>query len=282
MNVFNSARAGIGLKIQHIPALLDAADTANGPGWVEVHPQNYFVSAKAQQLLVEVSQHYPVSLHSTGLSLGSADGLNQGDLDQLAALCDVISPALISDHLSFSGNAQNRLPDLLPIAYTCQALEHFARQICTVQDRLGRQLLIENPARYLSWRHSDMTEPKFLAQLIAATGCGLLLDISNIFVTTGNVGGTVEEWLAAIDPDWVKEIHLAGHIVEDYNGAPFYIDDHGSAVPDHIWAIYADVIARFGPKPTLIEWDNDTPDFGILLAEAKKADAIKKAQYAYG
>ncbi|MGL5838030.1 MAG: DUF692 domain-containing protein, partial [Sphingorhabdus sp.] len=202
--------------------------------------------------------------------------LNGEELERLAALCDRIRPATISDHLSFSGNAHDRLADLLPLPYSFEALDHFARQVARVQDRLGRQVLIENPARYLAYRHNDMSEPEFLHRLIGRTGCGLLLDISNTVVTTGNLGGQAEDWLAAIDPDSVGEVHLAGHAAQSHDDGPFLIDDHGSAVSARVWALYADFIARAGPKPTLIEWDNAVPDHATLMAEVRKAETILK------
>jgi uncharacterized protein (UPF0276 family) len=206
--------------------------------------------------------------------MGSADGLNGDDLEQLAALCERYRPAMISDHLSFSGNAHDRFADLLPIPYTTESLNHFAAQVNRAQDRLGRQMLIENPSCYLAYRDSQMSEPEFLAALIARTGCGLLLDINNIVVTVGNLGGAAEDYLAAIDPDWVGEIHLAGHATEAHDSGPLYIDDHGSVVSARVWELYNSFIHRAGPKPTLIEWDTDVPDYATLMAEADKAETI--------
>jgi uncharacterized protein len=281
MKFFKGNHTGIGLKTQHVSAVLDAAIIGNAPGWVEVHPQNYFTSAHSRNQLIEVAKHYPLSFHSTGLSLGSADGLNRDDLEQLVTLCDDICPALISDHISFSGNAHDRLADLLPIPYTYEALDHVVRQIHIVQDRLGRQLLLENPARYLSYRHNDMDEVEFIRQLVVRTGCGLLLDINNVHVTTYNVGDDAQRWLDRIDPDWVGEIHLAGHSVDDSEAGRFLVDDHGSAVRDAVWDSFARFIATAGPKPTLVEWDNDIPEFDVLLAEASKAKAMIEANHAF-
>jgi uncharacterized protein len=268
-------RTGIGLKPQHYDAVLDPEHPSGRPCWVEVHPQNYFSDGgPPHRWLTAVAEHYPLSFHSVGLSLGSVDGLNAYDLERIAILCDRYNPASISDHLSFSGNAHDRFADLLPIPYTAESLDHFAAQIGRVQDRLQRQMLIENPSCYLAYRDSEMRETDFLSELIERTGCGLLLDINNIVVTTGNLGGAAEEYLAAIDADWVGEIHLAGHATEHHNSGPLYIDDHGSAVSASVWKLYEDFIARAGPKPTLIEWDTDVPDYATLMAEAAKADAI--------
>jgi uncharacterized protein len=274
--------AGIGLKPQHYGAILNPVEPSEKPAWVEVHPQNYFGDGgQPHRWLSAIAEQLPISFHSVGLSLGSAEGLNQADLDKLAMLCERYSAAMVSDHLSFSGNAHDRFADLLPIPYTTEALDHFAAQVSRVQDRLGRKMLIENPSCYLAYRDNEMSEPEFLCELIGRTGCGLLLDINNIVVTTGNLGGAAENYLAAIDPDWVGEIHLAGHATEHHGSGPLYIDDHGSAIGARVWQLYATFIERAGPKPTLVEWDTDVPDYAILMAEAEKASAIlKKAKHA--
>jgi uncharacterized protein (UPF0276 family) len=181
---------------------------------------------------------------------------------------------MVSDHLSFSGNAHDRFADLLPVPYTQESLDHFAIQVDRVQQRLGRQMLIENPSCYLAYRDSQMSEVEFLAELIRRTSCGLLLDINNIVVTAGNLGGAAEDYLAAIDPDWVGEIHLAGHSTEQHDSGPLYIDDHGSAVSARVWQLYAGFIQRAGPKPTLVEWDTEVPNYATLMAEVAKADAV--------
>lgn len=268
-------RTGIGLKPLHYEAVLDGNHPAGSPAWVEVHPQNYFGDGgPPHRWLTAVSEFFPVSFHSVGLSLGSAQGLIKDQLDRLAALCDRYRPAMVSDHLSFSGNAHDRFADLLPIPYTYEALEHFTAQVDRVQQRLGRQILIENPSCYLAYRDNQMGETEFLGRLVHHTGCGLLLDINNIIVTTGNLHGDARQWLEQIHPDWVGEIHLAGHATEMHDSGPLYIDDHGSPVGDAAWTLYRDFIAVHGPKPTLIEWDTDVPDYAMLLAEVSKAETI--------
>ena len=267
--------AGLGLKPQHYDAILDPVHPLGRPSWVEVHPQNYFCDGgPPHRWLSAIADILPVSFHSVGLSLGSADGLNAGDLSKLAALCERYRPAVVSDHLSFSGNAHDRFADLLPVPYSQETLDHFAVQVDRVQQRLGRQMLIENPSCYLAYRDRQMSEVEFLVELIQRTGCGLLLDINNIVVTTGNLGGAAEDYLSVIDPKWVGEIHLAGHATENHESGPLYIDDHGSAVSARVWTLYAAFIQRAGPKPTLIEWDTDIPDYATLMAEADKADAV--------
>lgn len=271
---------GIALKPQHYEAILDPDHPSGHPCWVEVHPQNYFGISESlgggppHRWLTAISEILPISFHSVGLSLGSAEGLMADQLDKLAALCGRYDPASVSDHLSFSGNAHDRFADLLPVPYTHEMLHHFAAQVDRVQQRLGRQMLIENPSCYLAYAYDEMRETEFLAQLIDRTGCGMLLDINNIIVSTGNLGGSAHAWLAQIDPDWVGEIHLAGHATEQHDSGPLYIDDHGSAVSEAVWALYAEFIERAGSMPTLIEWDTDVPDYAVLMAEADKASTI--------
>lgn len=267
--------AGIGLKPQHYEALLDPACPSGRPGWVEVHPQNYFGDGgPPHRWLTAIAQRYPLSFHSVGLSLGSADGLSAYDLERLAMLCDRYGPASVSDHLSFSGNAHNRLPDLLPIPYTHASLAHFAGEIGKVQDRLKRTILIENPSRYLAYRGDEMDEVEFIERLVGTTGCGVLLDINNIEVSAANLGFCAEAYIDAVDPDWVGEIHLAGHATEHHDSGPLLIDDHGSPVTGRSWELYRRFIERAGPKPVLIEWDTGVPAFATLMQEAHKAAAI--------
>jgi uncharacterized protein len=277
MDLPNSA--GIGLKPQHYADVLSGDSPLGRPDWVEVHPQNYYgVSdlwggGPPHRWLTAISEICPVSFHSVGLSLGSADGVNRDDLDKLAALCQRYQPASVSDHLSFSGNAHNRYADLLPVPYTQACLDHFVITIGAVQDRLGQNILIENPSRMLAYQGDDMSEVEFIAALIARTGCGLLFDINNVVVSAVNLGFNAADYVDAIDPDWVGEIHLAGHMVEQHDSGPLLIDDHGSAVGAETWALYRRFLARAGAKPTLIEWDNDVPEYTVLMAEAGKAQA---------
>jgi uncharacterized protein len=271
---------GIGLKPQHYEALLGPIIPSGRPGWVEVHPQNYFGAPDSwgggppHRWLTAITETYPLSFHSVGLSLGSADGLNQHDLDRLAVLCERYQLASVSDHLSFSGNAHNRFSDLLPVPYTKGSLSHFAGEIGKVQDRLKRNILIENPSRYLAYRGDEMSEVEFIERLIAKSGCGLLFDINNVEVSAVNLGFSAQAYVDAIDPDWVGEIHLAGHAVEQHDSGPLLIDDHGSGVTDTTWTLYRHFIECAGPKPTLIEWDTDVPDYPVLMAEAGKAQAV--------
>lgn len=266
---------GIGLKPQHYEALLDPDHPTPPPEWVEVHPQNYFGDGgPPHRWLTAISELYPLSFHSVGLSLGSVDGLNAHDLDRLAILCDRYQPASVSDHLSFSGNAHNRFADLLPVPYTRTSLDHFSGEIGKAQDRLKRNILIENPSRYLAYRGDEMSEIEFIEALLAKSGCRLLFDINNVEVSATNLGFSAEAYVDAINPEWVGEIHLAGHAVEIHDSGPLLIDDHGSHVTQTTWNLYRRFIERAGPRPTLIEWDTDTPELDELMAEAGKAAAI--------
>ena len=266
---------GMGLKPQHYEALLDPDSPSGKPAWVEVHPQNYFGDGgPPHRWLTAISELYPLSFHSVGLSLGSADGLNGHDLDRLTLLCERYQAVSVSDHLSFSGNAHNRFADLLPIPYTQASLDHFAAEIDKVQGRLKRHILVENPSRYLAYQGDEMSEVEFIERLISKSGCGLLFDINNVEVSATNLGFSAHAYVDAIDPDWVGEIHLAGHAVEHHDSGPLLIDDHGSQVTEAAWSLYRRFIDRAGAKPTLIEWDTDIPDYAALMAELGKAQMV--------
>ncbi len=266
--------SGIGLKPQHYGDVLDAPKRAR-PGWVEVHPQNYFADGgPAHRWLGAIRSELSLSFHSVGLSLGSSDGCNVTQLERLADLCDRYQPASVSDHLSWSGNAHDQIPDLLPIAYTSASLNHFCEQISRVQDRLKQRILIENPSRMLSWRVDEMDEIAFFANLISKSGCGMLLDINNVIVSATNIGFCAADYVDAIPAEWIGEVHLAGHTTEFHDSGPLKIDDHGSPVGDECWELYARCIERVGPLPTLIEWDTDVPEFPALMRETDKADIV--------
>jgi len=273
--------AGISLKPQHYEHLLQFEDgggkagSSSFPAWLELHPQNYFAhGGPPHRWLSAIAEHYSLSFHSVGLSLGSADGLNAADLEKLADLCARYNPAVVSDHLSFSGSAHDRFADLLPIPYTREALDHFAAQIGRVQSRLKRNILIENPSRYLAYADDEMDEISFIAGLTAKTGCGMIFDINNVEVSCGNLSLSPQQYVDAIDPDWVGEIHLAGHNIEEHESGTLRIDDHGSPVSDITWQLFERFIARAGPLPTLIEWDTDVPEYPVLMAEAAKVQSM--------
>jgi len=266
---------GIGLKPAHYRDVLDPRPDMPLPAWVEVHPQNYFVDGgPPHRWLSAVAERFPLSFHSVGLSIGTAQGLDEEELDQLAALCARYAPASVSDHLSWSGNADDRYPDLLPIPYTRAALDHVAAQVARVQDRLGRTMLIENPSRYLAFAQDEMDEVEFIHALCRRTGCGLLFDINNVEVSCTNLQLDPHAYIDAIDPALVGEIHLAGHATEWHEGRPLLIDDHGSPVTDLTWALFERFVGRAGAMPVLIEWDTNVPDYAVLMAEAERAASV--------
>jgi len=272
-------RAGIGLKPRHYTDVLTDAEQGTAPAWVEVHPQNYFgAGGPPHRWLTAIAERLPLSFHSVGLSLGSASGVDTGELEALATLCERYEPALVSDHLSWSNGPDDKFPDLLPVPYTHAALDHFAAEVGRVQDRLGRTMLIENPSRYLAYAASDWGETDFLHELCRRSGCGLLLDINNVEVSAFNLDLDPIPWLDAFNPALVGEIHVAGHARKDDDmGGLIAIDDHGSPVRPSCWDLLGRFLNRAGPKPVLVEWDTDTPDYPVLMAEAAKADALLMA-----
>ena len=267
--------AGIGLRSDHYRAF-DAMRPA--VGFLEVHSENYYGDGgQPLDWLTRFRRDYAVSLHGVGLSLGSADGLDLRHLDRLARLVDRIEPALVSDHLCWGRIAGTHLNDLLPLPYNDEALAVVCRHVDAVQSRLGRQFLVENVSSYLAWQDSTREEADFVAEVARRTGCGLLVDVNNIYVNAVNHGLDPHAFLAALPAGAVKEIHLAGFDVYEQpeaDAARLLIDTHGTAVCDDVWALYAEALNRFGPVPTLIEWDTDIPALPVLLAEADKATHI--------
>jgi uncharacterized protein len=270
------AQAGVGLRFPHHKAVL--AGEA-GAAWFEVHPENYLGDGIAADILEEVRCDFAISLHATGLSLGSADGVDADHLQSIAALARRIQPGLISDHLSWSAAGGTHLPDLLPLPYTREAQDIFSANIDRVQTALGRPILIENPSAYLAFAASEMREGEFLAGLARRSGCGILLDINNVVVSAANLGeapqARLQRMLGDLPVSAIGEIHLAGHAVRQLpGGGAVHIDDHGSPVSEEVWELYEAVIRSIGPRPTLIEWDTDLPAFARLAQEAHTADVI--------
>ena len=263
-----TTRAGIGLRAPHYRALLEQRPAL---GFVEVHSENFFgAGGQPHYFLGRARELYPLSLHGVGLSLGSADALDKAHLGSLKQLIARYDPVRISEHLcwcSFGGRHAN---DLLPLPYTEEALAHVCARVSEAQERLGRRMLIENVSAYVRYRHSTIPEWEFFAEVSRRTGCGLLLDVNNVYVNAVNQGFSAEVYIDAIPAHAVEEIHLAGY--ED--GGQCLIDTHGRAVHPPVWTLYRRAIARLGPVATLIEWDTDLPALPVLLAEAHKAQAI--------
>lgn len=266
------AVAGIGLRFPHHQAF---AATRPALGWVEVHSENFMGGGTPLRYLETVRRDYPLSLHGVGLSLGSADGLDPAHLERLARLVAQLEPALVSEHLSWSVVGHTYLADLLPLPLTEEALAIVCRHVDATQERLGRQILLENPSTYLQFRHSTIPEWEFLASVAARTGCRLLCDVNNIYVSTQNHGWDAAAYLNALPVAAIGEIHLAGHAVVTLDGgATLRIDDHGARVAPAVWALYEEALARFGPLPTLVEWDTNLPELEVLLDEAAHAERL--------
>jgi uncharacterized protein (UPF0276 family) len=263
------ASAGIGLRFPHHRAI---AETRPAIGWLEVHSENYMGGGTTLRQLETIREHYPISLHGVGLSLGSAGALDPAHLRRVKGLVERVQPALVSEHLSWSSTEGTYLADLLPLPMTEEALDVMCRHVDQVQAVLRRRVLIENPSSYLRYRHSTIPEWEFLAAVSAGTGCGILCDVNNVYVSCCNHGWDAYAYLAALPHHAIGEIHLAGHSVKQLaNGRIIRIDDHGSRVCDEVWGLYADALALFGPVPSLIEWDTDIPALGVLLDEASIA-----------
>ena len=260
--------AGIGLRAVHHAAVMASLPRI---GFLELHAENYLGGGAPRRMLEQVRRDFPLSVHGVGLSLGSADGIDSGHLARVAALVDAVEPILVSEHLAWSVSGGVYHNDLLPLPYTEESLGTLTANIVRLQDRLRRRVLIENPSTYLQFDHSPIPEPEFLAALAARTGSGLLLDVNNVHVSAINHGMDAAAYLDAIPAEAVGEIHLAGHHVTEEDGVPILIDDHGSAVSDAVWALYARAVRRCPAAPTLIEWDSNIPPLERLVAEAHEA-----------
>ena len=266
--------AGIGLRAPHHAQVLAERPVV---AWWEVHSENFFCAGGAPLAFLQaVREVYPVSLHGVGLSLGAVDTLFEAHLEKLAALVERIEPAVVSEHLCWSSAGAQHFNDLLPLPYTEEAILQSASRISRVQDRLQRQILIENVSSYLTFAGSTMSEWDFLVAVAERSGCGILLDINNIHVSASNHGFDAKTYIDAIPADLVGEMHLAGY---DYCD-DFLIDTHGQPVHAPVWALYAYALERLGPKPTLIEWDTDIPALAVLQGEAAKAERLLQREEA--
>lgn len=264
--------AGIGLRAPHYHELLERLPAL---GFLEVHSENYFGDGGAPlHYLDRAREHYPVSLHGVGLSIGSSDPLNRVYLARLRQLIDRVEPFLVSDHLCWCSIDGVYLNDLLPLPYTESVLDHVCARIDEVQEFLGRELLVENPSSYLQFADSSIPEWEFLAEIARRSGCGLLLDVNNVYVSSVNHDFDAHRYLAALPADAVREIHLAGHAVNHHAGKEILIDTHGAPVSEPVWALYRDTLAHCGARPALIEWDNDLPALSTLVDEARHAEAM--------
>lgn len=267
--------AGIGLRFPHHRIVVETRPQVS---WWEVHTENYMGGGTPLVYLDRVRADYPISLHGVGLSLGSADDLDGAHLRRVKELAERVQPALVSEHLSWSITGGSYLADLLPLPMTEEALGVMCRHVDEVQTALGRRILVENPSSYLRYRHSTIPEWEFLAAVSARTGCGILCDVNNVYVSCCNHGWDARAYLAALPASAIGEIHLAGHSVKELpDGRVIRIDDHGSRVTADVWRLYAEALERFGPVPSLVEWDTNIPEIDVLLDEAAIAQRALRA-----
>lgn len=266
-------RAGAGLKTEHIDAILADRETV---GFFEVHAENYMGDGgPVHRALTEIRSRYPLSVHGVGLSIGSENGINPVHLERLAKVVDRYEPAMVSEHLAWSSHDAGYFNDLLPVPYNSETLERVVSHVSQVQDRLKRPILLENPSTYVGFAETTMSETDFIREIAIRSGCGLLLDVNNVFVSATNHGWKPLQYLRSFPLELVQEIHLAGHAKDtDDEGDLLLIDAHDRPVADAVWKLYEIVISQTGPLPTLIEWDNDVPEWPVLRREAQLADVI--------
>ena len=273
-------RAGVGLRLPHIAELVA---TRPHTGWLEIHPENFLANPHASDLLTELALHYPISVHTVGISIGTVSGIDRSHLKRLRTLVDRINPFLVSGHLAWSTHDGDYLNDLLPLPYNEEALQLVSVHLQEVQDALGRPYLIENPSSYVGFNTSTMNEVEFLNELVSRTGCRLLCDVSNVHLSAHNLGYDAREYIDGLPADAIDELHLGGFTPEEddatYSGE-LWVDTHAAPITNPAWDLYAHALRRFGPTPTLIEWDSDIPPLATLLGEAERADRVGEECYA--
>ena len=264
------ASPGVGYKPQHYSAILNNSDPI---GWLEIHAENYMgEGGRPLAQLRFLTERFPISVHGVGLSIGGEGPLDQEHLNRLKHLCDWLQPASFSEHLAWSSHDSQFLNDLLPLPYTSATLNRVVDHVDQLQSHLGQQILLENPSSYLAFTESTYEEPQFLEEVAARSGCGLLLDVNNVFVSSVNLKMDARSYIDAFSLSRVGEIHLGGHDEdEDDHGAPLLIDSHGREVADPVWALLDYTLEQSGPRPLLIEWDNDVPEWETLRSETDRA-----------
>jgi uncharacterized protein (UPF0276 family) len=266
---------GVGLRLAHLAEMVTTRPTC---GWLELHPENFLANPHATELLIELSAHYPISMHTVGISVGSATGIDFEHLRRIRDLANCLNPVFISGHLAWSSFRNEYLNDLLPLPYDEETLEVVVRHVHQVQDVLSRPYLIENPASYVGFLSSTITETEFLSEIAVRTGCRLLCDVSNVVVSAHNMGYDPYDYIDRLPFEKISEIHLGGYTPEEDEATPdaeLFIDTHAAPIAEASWDLYAYALRRFGPKPTLIEWDNQIPSLQTLLGESKRAEEIQ-------
>jgi len=267
--------AGLGLKPQHYAEAL--ACGAEGL-WFEVHPENYMVEGGPRLAWLDaIGADHPLSLHGVGLSLAADEAPDSTHLAALRRLVDRYQPFVVSEHLAWSTRRGAYAPDLLPFPRTWAALARIAENVARMQDALSRPVLIENPSLYMPLKGHELSETDFLAELVRRTGCGLLVDVNNVQVSAHNLGYSAQAYLDALPAAAIGEIHLAGHAADERLGEALLIDTHGAPIAEPVWSLFERLIDRIGPRPTLIERDENIPAFADLMAERDRADSILKA-----
>ncbi|WP_109125029.1 DUF692 domain-containing protein [Dyella sp. C11] len=268
--------AGVGLKPVHYRSILEQRP---GVGFFEIHAENYMgEGGPPHRYLSAIREHYTLSVHGVGLSLGASHPLDEAHLQRLKVLIDRYQPMFFSEHLAWSTHASGYLNDLLPLPYTAETLHRVVEHIDATQTFLGRRLLLENPSTYVRFTESTYAEPDFIQEIVRRTSCGVLLDVNNVHVSAINHGFDPYAYIDAIHPSSVGEIHLAGHTHEwDEDGSPLLIDTHDQNVSDAVWSLYAHAIRRMGAVPTMIEWDTRIPGLDVLVAESQLANAVARA-----
>ena len=266
------ARLGFGLGLR-LPHYQDVVEGDPRVDWWEVISENFLVAGgNPRRVLRLVRERWPVVLHGVSLSIGSVDPVDDDYLARLAALADEVEPPYVSDHLCWSGLGGHSVHDLWPMPYTEEALDLVVDKVGRVQDRLGRRILLENASSYVTFAASQLSEAEFLAELARRADCGILLDVNNVYVSSTNHGWDAQAYLAAMPPERVAQIHLAGH--SDHG--THLLDTHDHPVPDGVWDVYRAFLGRFGPRPTLVEWDEHIPDFATVHRDAKRAERFRR------
>lgn len=274
----NLRSTGVGLRLPHIAEVVAARPAV---AWLEIHPENFLANPHATELLTELSADYPISVHTVGISIGSAHGIDWSHLRRVRALVDAIDPVLVSGHLAWSTHPGEYLNDLLPLPYDEETLRLIAAHLQQVQDGLGRPYLLENPSSYVGFGTSTMTEVEFLNELVRRTNCRLLCDVSNVYLSAHNMGYDPYRYIDGLPADAIGELHLGGFTREEDDargGGELFVDTHSVRIDEGAWELYGYAVRRFGARPTLIEWDNDIPPFATLLEEAARADEVAVAQ----
>ena len=270
------AAPGVGYKPKHFQDILDSPGTVS---WLEIHAENYMGGGgRPLAQLRRLAERFPISVHGVGMSVGGEAPLDPEHLARLKTLVEWLEPASFSEHLAWSTHEGEFLNDLLPLPYNSETLARVCAHIDEIQSAIGRRMLLENPSTYLAFSETTLTEIEFLTEIARRTECGLLLDVNNVFVSAANQHTNATDYIDDFPLHLVDEIHLGGHEEDaDENGERLLIDNHASEVVDHVWKLYEHAIARGGPKPTLIEWDNDVPDWPVLAAEAHRAATVLEA-----